>query len=102
MTVTKMSFDSKDPGEIVPLSFDFRGLTSEPSNPVIAVTRFSGNPDASDLTSMLVGAPQVIGTQIRQKVTGGVLGTNYRFRCQVDTPEGLRWVLAGVMAVELS
>ena len=92
------SFDPKDPDEIIPLTFNFSGLTSAPISPTITVAHIEG-PEDPDPVALLVGSPQVIGTQIRQKIQGGVADANYRFRCQVDTPEGLRWILSGVLPV---
>jgi hypothetical protein len=100
MSESKQSFDAKDPSEIIPLTFDFGWLTSAPQSPVITVTRFSGGADDSNLSLMLAGAPQVVGSKVLQKVISGVAGVNYLFRCQVDSPEGLRWVLAGILPVK--
>lgn len=92
-------FDAKDPAEIVPLSFEFVALTNSPGNPAISIVRHSGAADASP-ASMLAGSPQLIGTQVRQKVTGGVAGATYAIKAQVDAPDGSRYVLAGLLPVE--
>lgn len=101
MSVLTKVFDPKHPNEIVPLSFDFGALTSGivagATSPLLVVSRVAGAADA-DPAAMLVGSPQIIGSQIRQKVRGGIAGT-YQFRCEVDAQEGLRWVLIGTLDV---
>jgi hypothetical protein len=49
---------------------------------------------------MLVGAPQVIGLTVRQKVTAPVSGTAYTVRCRIDTPEGYRFAEAVLLPGE--
>lgn len=93
-------FSPKDPAEIVPLSFDFAALTSAPINPVVTVVRDSGPKGAADLSGMLLGTPQITGTEVLQKVQGGIATTTYRVRAQVDTAAGLRYVLTGLLPVE--
>lgn len=99
MTLTENQFDSKDPEEIVPLTFDFSALAIGVSNPVIAVARIAGSADANPAT-MLSGSPQVSGATVVQKITGGVDGARYSVRCKVDGDNGARWVIPGVLPVE--
>lgn len=98
MGIQDQSFDAKDPAEIIPLVFDFSGLTPTPVSPVIVISHEAGAADPTP-AALLLGSPQVVGAQIRQKIQGGVLNADYRIRCQVDTPEGLRWVKSGVLPV---
>lgn len=93
-------FSPKDPAEIVPLAFDFATLTSTPTNPVVTIARDSGPKGALDLSGMLLGSPQIVGTEVRQKIQGGVAATTYRVRAQVDTADGFRYVLTGLLPVE--
>jgi len=95
-----LTFDPKDPSEIIPLTFEFAALASEITLPVVTITHAYGSADSSDLTAMLLGSAQIVGTQVRQKVKLGVNGAGYKFRCQADTPEGLRYVIASVLPVE--
>lgn len=103
MSVLTKVFDPKHPNEIVPLSFDFSALPGAiiagASSPLLAVTHLEGAADPSDPADMLVGSPQIIGGQIRQKVRAGVDGATYLFRCEIDTDAGLRWVLNGTLDV---
>jgi hypothetical protein len=96
---TDRTFDPKDPSEIVPLTFDFAEDTSTPSNPVITIVRHSGAADANPAI-MLTGSAQVSGATVLQKISGGVAGANYTVRCQVDAPDGTRWVLSGLLPVK--
>ena len=97
-TAESRELDPKYPAEIVPITFDFAELTSAPISPVVTVARHSGSADASPAT-MLTGSPQVVGTQVRQKINGGVAGANYTIACQVDTADGSRFVLEGILRV---
>jgi hypothetical protein len=96
------AFDSsKDPSEKLPLTFDFTAWTSDAlSNPTITITWHSGPKGALDLSGMLLGAAQISGQAVIQKVQGGVVGTTYKVRCQVDTAGNDRYVLAGLLPVE--
>lgn len=96
-TITGL-FDPKDPGEIIPLTFDFEHLTATPSNPAIAVTRHSGSADANPAT-ILLGSPQVIGTSVVQKITGGVDGTTYKLVCEAVAPDGCKYRIPGKLPV---
>lgn len=95
MSTDIRKFDPLDPEEIVALTFDFSALATEivtsAESPQVSISRHSGADDARDLSAMLVGAPQVIGLTVRQKVTASVNGTTYTVRCRVDTPEGYRF-----------
>lgn len=93
------TLSAKDPAEIVPISFEFASLTAEPTNAAVTVTRHSGPKGPADLSAMLAGSPQVIGTQVRQKIQGGTIDTVYKIRCQVDGPDGTRYVLTGLLPV---
>ena len=97
-TITNPGFDPKDADESITLGFDFASLTSAVSAPVVTVTRHAGKPDAAP-EALLSGVPAVAGPRVLQRVTGGVTGTDYLLRCQVDTPDGDRYVLAGVLPV---
>lgn len=103
MSVLTKVFDPKHPNEIVPLSFDFSALPGSilagVTSPLLAVLHLEGTEDPGPVENMLVGSPQIIGSQIRQKVRGGVSGATYLFRCEIDTDTGLRWVLNGTLDV---
>lgn len=94
-------FDPKDPIEIVPLSFDFTELigSGSPQTPTISVIRHSGATD-SDPSAMLAGAVQLVGMDVRQKVQAGVAGCVYYLKATVDTAEGYRYALAGLLEVQ--
>lgn len=105
MSTDITQFDPLDPDEIVPLTFEFDDLVGSiaenGNSPLVAITRHSGTADDRNLaTSMLVGAPQVIGLSVRQKVTAPVHGTTYKVRCRVDTAEGYRYAEAVLLPGE--
>ena len=94
-------FDSKDPSEKIPLTFDFSSLTTEElSNPTITISYHSGPKTTADLSAMLLGSAQVTAQTVIQKVQGGLAGAVYKVRCQVDTATSLRYVLSGLLPVE--
>lgn len=94
-----MSLSPKDPAEIITLTFDFTALAAAVQSPVITAEVASGVADATP-GAILSGSAQVNGTQVLQQVVGGLNGTSYRLRCQVDTPDGKRWVLSAVLPVK--
>lgn len=99
--VTNPAFDPKDPSESVILGFDFSALTSTPSNPSVTIARASGTADANP-SAMLSGSPSVSSGKALQRVIGGVAGCNYVLRCQVDAPDGSRYILSGVLPVRVA
>lgn len=102
MSTDIRSFDPLDPEEIVPLTFDFTRLATEivDGTAQVQITRHSGAADARGLSVMLVGAPQIVGLTVRQRVQSPQAGTTYRVRCRVDTPEGYRFAEAVLLPGE--
>lgn len=96
--ISNPAFDEKAPGEVITLSFNFSRLTSSVSSPVVTATRHAGADDAAP-SGILFGAPQASGAKALQKIVGGVPGTDYLLRCQVDAPDGSRYFLDGVLPV---
>lgn len=92
------AFSPKDPAEVVDLGFDFSALTSAPTSPVVSAAFHSGAEDPAP-EAILSGAAAVVGATVVQRVIGGVAGTDYALRCQVDTANGQRFVLTGVLPV---
>lgn len=97
-----ISFDAKDPAEVVTLAFDFAALSGALalSAPVVSVTVASGT-DASP-SAILSGAASVSGTQVLQRVQAGVLQVTYKLKAQIDLADGSRYVLAGLLPVRAS
>jgi hypothetical protein len=97
-TISNPGFSPKDASEVIVLAFDFGALTATPSAPVVTVTRHAGTADPSP-ESIKSGSATVSGSRVLQRVAGGLTGADYLFRCQVDSPDGQRYVLAGVLPV---
>lgn len=97
-TLTNPGFAPMDPSESVPVGFDFSALTDTPSAPVVTAARHAGAADDSP-SAILDGSPTIDGSTVVQRITGGTAGTDYLLRCQVDAPDGSRYVLAGVLPV---
>lgn len=88
----------KDPREIVTVTFDFSAETTELAAPVITCTRTGGVTDDHP-EFLLSGSAQISGPTVKQRVVGGVAGADYNIQCQVDFPDGRRYVLADTLQV---
>lgn len=88
----------KDPAEIITLAFDFSAVAAAVLAPMVSAAHESGPADPSP-AAILSGAAQVQGATVLQKIVGGVAGATYRLRCQVDTPDGERFVLPARLSV---
>lgn len=82
--------DEKDPGETVPVSWDFSTDLGDDADidgtPVITIAvdrSLRRNNDAS-VTLETTGTPQVSGKVVTQLVTGGVHGVDYKVKCAID------------------
>ena len=76
----------KTPTESEPLGFDFAvdlatGETISTAPFTMAVVEGT---DASP-SSMLSGSPAISGTEVRQRVVGGVVGVTYELSCTITT-----------------
>ena len=89
---------TKDPAEIVTITFDFSLDATAISNPSISVAVRTGKNDPSPET-MIFGAAQVAGTNVMQRVQGGVSGTTYQLRCIADDVDGERYVRSDTLLV---
>lgn len=76
-------------GETVTASFDLRRQTASPSNPSVDIVHYSGTADATP-SAMRVGAAQVSGTEVLQRITGLVDGATYLLTAWADAPDGNR------------
>lgn len=90
--------NSKDPSEIITVTFDFTALATSVGSPVVSCSVFSGREDPG-ASAMLSGSPQITGTTVLQRVIGGLPGNTYKLRCQIDDADGERWVVADELSV---
>lgn len=51
---------------------------------------------------MLVGAAQVEGTNVLQRVDAGLAGNTYKLRCVADDEDGERFVRADTLDVRIA
>ena len=91
------SFDSKAPAEVVPVAFDFEALTSSIDSAVISITVKNGT-DVNVLT-MILGAEQIDGTEVKQLIQNGVDQVVYLIRADV-TKGSEKYALASYMKCE--
>jgi hypothetical protein len=87
-------FDTKDPAESLPYTFDFAGQLVQ-GETVSGVTSVSATP--SGLT--LSGAPVLNGSIVTQRITGGTSGARYLVSAQVTTSQGNTRVLSAWLPV---
>ena len=90
----------KDPAEIITVTFDFAALAETVTAPVVTATSHAGVLDPTP-HAILSGPPYIQGTQVLQRIVGGVGGTNYALRCEIDNPDGPRYALVGVLPVRV-
>jgi hypothetical protein len=88
----------KDPDESVYILFDFRLIAASVAGAQVRVTRFSGAADA-DPAAIADGAPQTEGPRVFQRVEAGVDACTYHLECEVNAPDGSRYVLAALLPV---
>ena len=84
-----MQLSPKDPLETVIITFDFSKLSGTITSAAFTVTRIDGAAD-SNPSAMLSGSASISGSQVKQKITGGVDGTSYKIYCLVDLADGQR------------
>ena len=90
-------FSTKDPAEIVTLTFDFSALTTAVTGPVVTVAALIGV-DAAPW-AVLSGVAQVNGAKVLQQVQGGLLGVHYEFQCLVTAADSSKYVLSEALPV---
>lgn len=93
-----MTTPIKDPSESVVIEFDFSAelQTIDSATVSIAVV---GAVDDPGVAQMLVGAAQINGASVLQRIEAGVPGARYKVRAVATGGEDVR-VLAGMIAVQ--
>lgn len=95
----KMSkLSNKDVSENLLMAFNFKALSKVIVNPFCTIELKSGVTDPN-LSTMLIGAPVVIGSRVFQRVQGGIEKNKYHIRCKADSLEGSSFVLSGILPV---
>lgn len=92
-----MSFSDKDPNEGIVVTFAFAALTNTITSATVAIEVQSGND--TNPAAMLSGMAVVSGTNVSQRVIGGVAGCTYHLRCTIQTPDGSTYVLGNTLPV---
>lgn len=95
---TITTFSPKRVAEIYLVSMDMAPCTATPSAPVVTVEWMDGTADA-DPSALKSGVASLSGTQVRQKLAGGVQGAGYRLLFQVDAPDGSRYIEEALIRV---
>lgn len=71
----------KDPAESIVVTFDFSSEMTAIDSATTSVFVLADGVDPA-VAAMLVGAPQISGTKVLQRVAAGVHGNNYKLRCE--------------------
>ena len=93
-------FDEKDPGEIVPVSFDFSADVATGATVTlisVSVSVVDGADPAP--ANILAGAATASGATVVQWITGGLDATRYKLRCRVAASDGQTLVLPAIVPV---
>lgn len=93
-----VTFSQKDPAEIITVTFDFSDLVAAVTSATVTASWKRGTADASP-SSLLSGGTSTSGAKVLQKIQGGNAGADYVLRCQVDTADGQRFVMAALLPV---
>lgn len=70
----------KAPIESVVIRFDFSSELTAVDSATVTVASHGAGTDP-DLSSFLIGPPQISGTDVLQRIGGGIHGMKYRVRC---------------------
>lgn len=98
--MSRVVFGGKSLGETKSLVFDFLSLIAlgeTLSTASVAAVVYSGT-DASP-SSLISGSAAISGSQVTQKITGGVLGVTYLLTCTVTTSAGQTLLLSGFTTI---
>jgi hypothetical protein len=96
-----MSFEAKDPAEIVTLSFAYSSElgTATIASAALSITVQSGTDP--DVGSMLLGAATISGGDVLQQVRLGVAQCDYMVRCLSTLNDGRKLLRAGTLPVRV-
>lgn len=98
--MSRVVFGGKSLGETKNCVFDFLSLIAlgeTLSTASVAAVVYSGT-DASP-SSLISGSATISGSQVTQKITGGVLGVTYLLTCTVTTSAGQTLLLSGFTTI---
>lgn len=96
------TFSPKDPGEVIPLSFDFSVFsTTGLSNPVVTCSHFSGVYDASASAMVLSAETAVSGGIVTTAVQNGVDNADYLLTATVYKGT-LKYTISAILPVRIA
>jgi len=100
--MSRIQFQPKLVGETQAYVFDFvsrMGSSDTLYSGTVVVTVYSGVDSAPN--ALVYGNTSLSGTQVTQKLMGGVAGVVYQVMCTAVTTAGLTLQLFGLLAVEV-
>lgn len=92
--------DPKGPAEIVVVAFEYTD-DMEAGESIVGAAVSCTVAQGTDATpaAMLDGAAAIVGLDVQQRVTGGVLGNTYRLHCLATLSSGRRLELAALLPI---
>lgn len=98
--MTRVIFDPKTDGETVTLTFPFlsRMAAAETISTQSVVASVYSGTDGSP-SNIVSGSASASGSNVTQKIAGGVVGVIYQLLCTITTSAGQTLELAGFLAV---
>lgn len=97
--MNEAEFSAKDPDEIIDLTFRFGRLLGADTIVSAATSVEVATGADGDAIAILDGLPTIAGTDVTQRVTGGLDGVTYELRMTVTTGTGRRFVRAGRLPI---
>lgn len=95
-------FSSKDPEEIIIITFDYTDQFLDASENITTVQEWeisvAEGVDASP-TDLFTGIPTFDAKTVSHMITGGLNGVSYLISCTVNTTKGQRIKMAGILPI---
>ncbi len=92
---------SKDPSEIIPVTFDFsKVLTSADTNSTATVGATVAKGTDATPAAILLGSASIVGLVVTQLITGGVGDVTYKLKLTIVTGAGKQYVAGAHLPVE--
>lgn len=95
-------FTSKDPEEIILITFDFGDVVIDSTETITAVVAWEISVfEGTDLTpnNLFTGIPTYDASTATHLITGGINNCSYLISCTVDTNKGQRLKMSGILPI---
>lgn len=89
----------KHPNQSIIVTFDFSDLAVSITQPSTWLYRYNDQ-TKTPIENMLVGVPEIVGLEVRQKVIGGDFNFKYVINCQATDENGNTPIVSGILRVQ--